>query len=183
MMPPATRDRLRAKYRAADPVPKENVMAVVEAPLSTVPGVPDADDLPDTISVPPGATAPLPPITAAFQDALLEELRATVRVLDATCTRIAPWLEGHTATLTALLTQHQTTLSAAEASVLQHLCDVLAQGVTVLSAPYQAQVMARMPSGYVVTVAITHREGGTFLEALTNLENWLQTTGYTPVVA
>ncbi len=42
-------------------------------------------------------------------------------------------------------------------------------------------VLARMPSGYGVSINIAHREGGAFLEAVGKLEQWLLAAKYTPV--
>ncbi len=156
-------------------------VAVPEAPFERTPGIPD-----DVIDppAPPGAIAPLPERTLSE---VYDALHALGRILDGAFDKLPPLFEQQERGVAAMLAQHATTLSGLEASTLQHLCDVLdqisVQGLTVLPAPYSATVHATMPSGYACTITIAHREGGAFLAALQNLEQWLHTAGYTPLRA
>lgn len=157
-------------------------LAAPEAPIEAVPGIPEPDDIPDPV-VPAAALTPaVPPDDPAQR--LREDVHAMLRAMDASVDRLPGLLDTHYTTLSTLLSQGLTTLSASEAGALQHLCEALVtlqeKGTQIIGAPYAATIHARTPTGFAVTMMIQRTDGAAFLDALTNMATWLQSAGYTP---
>lgn len=154
-----------------------------DAPLSAVPGLPD-DDLPNTVTVPPGALAPLPPDQYAE---LLAALRGYERVMDGAFARLPDQVEALFDRVLARLVSPAAQLTPVDASALEHLCealDGLKAGATILGAPYHCTMQALTPQGYPVAVTIQRQDGAAFFEAVTGMAGWFQAQGYmTPPAA
>jgi len=151
-------------------------------PLESIPGIPEQpDDLPDPVV--PAAALAVPPDDPAQR--LRDDVHAMLRVWDASIDKMPELLDKHYATLSTLLSQALTTLSASEAGALQHLVETLAtiqaQGVQVSGSPYAATIHAKTPTGFAVSLTIQRTDGAAFLDALSNMATWLHQAGYTPL--
>lgn len=141
---------------------RSQAQSTPDAPLSTVPGVPDTDDIPD-VAVPAGALAPLP--VDPFAD-VRQDLRTALAVMDKMCVVVDTRLA---------------TVSPAEAGALQHLCEALEGlkgGLLVAGSPYRLTMQALTPQGYPVALTVERQDSAAFFADLASLATWLHGNGY-----